>query len=106
MAVNKHTPPELVPPWQSAVMSVSGKSLVTMPHEHWFHTQLSWTVSNCPPETSMPAPMGAMHVMPEHGTFGLLLSWTRLCWMKVQERPEPSGQRPLCGGGLSSLLSE
>src|SRR2546422_6278825 len=77
-----------------------------MPHEHWFQTQLSWMVSNCPPDISMPVPIGASQVMPEQGTFGLLLSCTLLRWMNVQEVFEVPGQRPLCGGGLSSLLSE
>src|SRR5439155_7007872 len=104
-ASNRHTPPELIPPSQLAVMSVSGKSCVTIPHAPWFSTRLSWMVSNMPPEISMPAPTGASPEIPAAGTFGLLLSCTWLRRMIVHD-PMPPGHCPFCGGGLSSLLSK
>src|SRR5262245_36208097 len=42
---------------------------------------------------------------PDSGTFGLLLFMIRLCGMIKHERLV-CGQRPSCGGGASSLLSE
>src|SRR5437773_2533543 len=108
LALNRHTGPCWMPPSQCETgggVSVSGKSCTTMPHAPWFSTRLFTTVSNIPPDISIPAPTGASPARPNAGTLGLLLSWTKFRWMKVQE-PVPLGQRPLCSGGASSLLRE
>src|SRR5690242_4838659 len=63
-------------------------------------------MSNEPPEISMPVPTGALAEIPLPGTFGLLLSCTWLFWITVQSWVVVPGQRPLCGEGASSLLSE
>jgi len=79
LAMNRHVEPWPVPPSQWEMgggISVSGKSCVTMPHAPLFSTRLLMMVSKLPPEISMPVPTGASQVMPPHGTFGLLLSWT------------------------------
>ncbi len=66
--------------------------------------RLSRTVSNEPPETSTPVPTAG--VSPDVGTFALLLPAMRLCSMIRHDVVVLPGQRPSCGGGVSSLLSE
>src|SRR6516165_5478747 len=79
---------------------------MTIPHPPWLKTMLFVTVSFWLPESSMPAPTGEAPASPDSGVLGLLLSWTRLSRMIVQEFSGSSGHAPFCGGGASSLLSE
>src|SRR5215467_3170917 len=73
------------------------------PHDPWFLITLYRTVSYLPPESSTPAPMAGCR--PEIGTSGLSLPTIRLCSITVHDLAV-CGQRPSCGGGASSLLSE
>src|SRR5579859_2369583 len=78
-----------------------------MPHASLFSNVLSMIVSLRPPETDMPVPTGPSAERPWAGTFGLLLSCTKL-WVNTQQlgAPEtggltPAGHEPSWGGGLS-----
>src|SRR5947209_3328444 len=103
-----------MPPWQFEIgggVSVSGKSCTTIPHAPLCSTRLDRTVSFRPPAISMPVPTGADPAIPEPGTLGLLLSWTKLFSITVHEcvpvgPVPPFGQAPSWGGGASSLFSE
>jgi hypothetical protein len=61
-------------------------------------------VSYSPPSRSTPTPTAG--AMPAAGALALLLPVIWLCAIRVQERVVLPGQRPSCGGGASSLLSE
>jgi hypothetical protein len=66
--------------------------------------RLARTVSKAPPMICTPVPMAVFSGVV--GTFGLLLPAIRLCSMIMQDLVALPGQRPSCGGGASSLLSE
>src|SRR5262245_48782081 len=87
----------------------SGYGTTRMPHDPWFCTRLSMTVSFRPPASTMPVPTGPNAAEPAFGTFGLLLSWMKFPRKSVQEcepvGPTPSpGHAPSCGEGASSLF--
>src|SRR5436309_11273214 len=107
-----------MPPWHgfgllSAGASWSGRSAISSPQAPLWVTALPAIVTYVLPANTMPVPTGAPPESPEPlpGTFGLLLSWRLLLVQTVQDFVPsgpvcPSGQRPICGDGQSSLFCE
>src|SRR5947199_9192934 len=86
---------------------LSGNGMSAMPHALLLANRLFMTVSLRAPVTVIPVPTGPVPAAPTRGTFGLLLSCTKLCMNTQQEwvwviglMPLP-GHAPFCGGGLS-----
>src|SRR3954469_4255206 len=81
-----------------------------IPHAPLFSKRLPTTVLSRPPEIDIPVPTGPAAAAPTPGTFGLLLSCTKLCvntqheWVWVVELVPPAGHAPSCGEGESSLF--
>ena len=90
--------------------SVSGYGVVRMPHALLFVTLLFTTVSKRPPAMTIPVPTGPAAADPASGTFGSLLSCTKLLRHTSQDDvpvgPFPDGHEPSCGEGASSLFCE
>src|SRR5438093_12450466 len=102
-----------MPPWQWAIgggCPMSGYGTSRIPQAPFLYTRLPLTVSSRPPAITTPLPTGPASAEPEVGTFGLLLSCTRLL-VNTQQELVPVGpfslalgHLPSCGEGASSLF--
>src|SRR3954468_17172740 len=81
-----------------------------IPQAPLFSKRLPTIVLSRAPETDIPVPTGPAAAVPAPGTFGLLLSCTKLCVNTQHEcvcvigLVAPFGQAPSCGEGESSLF--
>src|SRR5262249_47450635 len=106
-ASKKQNPGDAVPPSQWGIgggVSVSGNGTTKMPQAPLFATRLLRTWSLRPPAITTPVPTGPSAAVPDCGTFGLLLSCTKLSRNRVHDRDRAVGQAPSWGDGASSLF--